>query len=97
MRSDYTDPINLGTDRLISINGLVDLVASIAGKKVGKRHDVTKPQGVRGRNSDNTRLRNALGWEPATSLESGLAHTYRWIAEQVHTRTSHSRAVTVSA
>jgi nucleoside-diphosphate-sugar epimerase len=83
MRSGYNEPLNLGTDRLISISGLVDLVAHIAGKKILKAYDVTKPQGVRGRNSDNTRLRETLGWEPATSLEVGLASTYRWIADQL--------------
>ena len=61
----------------------VDLVAHLAGKTVAKRHDLTKPQGVRGRNSDNTRLRTALGWEPATSLEHGLSITYRWIESQL--------------
>ena len=55
MRSDYREPLNLGQDRMISINELVDIVARIAGKKIGKRYDLTKPQGVRGRNSDNTR------------------------------------------
>jgi GDP-D-mannose 3', 5'-epimerase len=83
MRSDMRDPLNLGTDRLISINGLVDLVASIAGKRIHKRYDLTKPQGVRGRNSDNTLLREVLGWEPPTSLEAGLAQTYHWIAAQL--------------
>jgi nucleoside-diphosphate-sugar epimerase len=99
MRSNYSEPLNLGTDRLISINELVDLVASIAGKKIAKRHDLAKPQGVRGRNSDNTRLRQVLGWEPAISLEVGLAHTYRWIAEQVlHVPISHPQdKVTVPA
>jgi GDP-D-mannose 3',5'-epimerase len=83
MRSEMRDPLNLGTDRLISINGLVDLVASIVGKTIHKRYDATKPQGVRGRNSDNTLLREVLGWEPPTSLEAGLAQTYRWIAAQL--------------
>jgi GDP-D-mannose 3',5'-epimerase len=83
MRSDVREPLNLGTEHLISINGLVDLVAGIAGKRIGKVYDLTKPQGVRGRNSDNTRLREVLGWEPSTSLETGLDHTYRWIAAQV--------------
>ena len=83
MRSDVREPLNLGTEHLISINGLVDLVAGIAGKRIGKVYDLTKPQGVRGRNSDNTRLREVLGWEPSTSLEEGLDHTYRWIAAQV--------------
>jgi GDP-D-mannose 3',5'-epimerase len=83
MRSDYHEPLNLGQDRPISINQLVDMVARIAGKRLRKRYDRTKPQGVRGRNSDNSRLRAVLGWEPAVSLEDGLAATYRWIEAQV--------------
>lgn len=83
MRSDHRDPLNLGQDRMISINELVDIVARIAGKKISKRYDLTKPQGVRGRNSDNTRLREVLDWEPAISLEEGLERTYRWIASQL--------------
>jgi nucleoside-diphosphate-sugar epimerase len=83
MQSGYTEPLNLGTDRLISINGLVDLVATIAGKRIHKTYDLTKPQGVRGRNSNNDRLRQVLGWEPETSLEVGLRLTYQWIAEQL--------------
>jgi GDP-D-mannose 3',5'-epimerase len=89
MRSDHRDPINLGQDRMISINELVDMVAKIAGKRIGKRYDPTKPQGVRGRNSDNTRLRQVLNWEPSVSLEEGLAITYNWIAGQVEKQTSH--------
>jgi nucleoside-diphosphate-sugar epimerase len=83
MRSDYHDPINLGTDRAVSINQLALMIAEIAGKKITLKHDLSKPQGVRGRNSDNTRLKQVLGWEPQTSLEQGLAVTYRWIEEQV--------------
>lgn len=83
MQSDFHDPLNLGQDRLISINELVDMVAMIAGKKIFKRYDLTKPQGVRGRNSDNRRLRDVLGWEPSISLEEGLTRTYRWIEEQL--------------
>jgi len=83
MASSYRDPLNLGTDRLISINGLVDLVCEIAGKRLRRRHLLDKPQGVRGRNSDNNRLRKVLGWEPGISLEAGLAQTYQWIDEQV--------------
>jgi GDP-D-mannose 3',5'-epimerase len=86
MRSDYPEPLNLGQDRLISINQLVDMVAHIAGKRIGKRYDRSKPQGVRGRNSDNSRLRAVLGWEPAVSLEDGLAATYRWIAAHLGAR-----------
>jgi len=83
MQSDYTEPLNLGQDRMLSINELVDIVARIAGKKISKRYDLTKPQGVRGRNSDNTRLRQVLNWEPTVSLEEGLEITYHWIAEMV--------------
>ena len=79
MRSDYPHPLNLGTDRLVTINELVDIVATIAGKRIFKAHDLTKPQGVRGRNSDNSRLRQVLRWEPTITLEQGLARTYRWI------------------
>lgn len=83
MRSDHRDPLNLGSDRLVTINELVDIVAGIAGKKIRRRHDLTKPQGVRGRNSDNTLLRDVLDWEPQVSLEEGLTLTYRWIEEQL--------------
>jgi nucleoside-diphosphate-sugar epimerase len=83
MRSNHRDPLNLGQDRMISINELVDIVAGIAGKKIGKRYDLTKPQGVRGRNSDNTRLREVLAWEPTIALEEGLDLTYRWIAGEL--------------
>ncbi len=83
MASDYREPLNLGTDRLITINGLVDLIAGIAGKRLVKKHDISKPQGVRGRNSDNTRLAQALGWAPSISLESGLQITYTWIESEL--------------
>ena len=83
MRSDYRGALNLGTDELVTVDALVDLVCSTAGKSLKKRHDVSKPQGVRGRNSDNSRLREILGWEPATPLRVGLEPTYRWIHECV--------------
>ncbi len=79
MASDCREPLNLGTDRLVTINELVDIVAKIAGKNIKKKHDLTKPQGVRGRNSDNTKLRQVLGWEPQIPLEVGLEITYKWI------------------
>lgn len=82
MASDHHEPLNLGQDRLVTINQLADLVSDIAGVRLGKRH-VPGPQGVRGRNSDNTKLRQVLGWEPQISLEEGLARTYRWIEQQV--------------
>ncbi len=84
MASDYHDPLNLGTDRPVTINELVDLVSKIADKRLVKRHDQTKPQGVRGRNSDNTRLNKVLGWEPSISLEAGLEVTYKWIESELH-------------
>ena len=82
MESGYTQPLNLGQDRLISINALADLVADAAGITVKKRH-VPGPQGVRGRNSDNSRLRDVLEWEPEISLEEGISRTYAWVEQQV--------------
>ena len=79
MASDYAQPLNLGTDRLVTINELIDLVSGLAGKNLKKHHDLTKPQGVRGRNSDNTLLNQVLGWEPKIRLEEGLQITYKWI------------------
>jgi GDP-D-mannose 3', 5'-epimerase len=86
MASDYREPLNLGTDELIAIDGLVDLISSIAGKNLRKVHDFSKPQGVRGRNSDNSRLRQVLGWEPSIPLSKGLVSTYRWIEAEVSKR-----------
>ena len=83
MASRYHEPLNLGTTELVTIDGLVDLVSKVAGKHLTKRYDLTKPQGVRGRNSDNTRLHSVLGWQPSISLESGLDITYKWIESQL--------------
>jgi nucleoside-diphosphate-sugar epimerase len=83
MESDITDPINLGSTQLVTINRLVDIVEEIAGVKLERRYDLSAPQGVRGRNSDNTKILELLGWEPSTSLESGLAQTYAWIEQQM--------------
>jgi nucleoside-diphosphate-sugar epimerase len=96
MRSDYREPLNLGQDRMLSINELVDIIAGIAGKQIGKSYDLTKPQGVRGRNSDNTRLREVLHWEPSITLEVGLARTYDWISAELRGRDS-TRTQEVSA
>jgi GDP-D-mannose 3',5'-epimerase len=82
MRSDFHEPLNLGQDRMVTINQLADIVAEIAGIAITKKH-VEGPQGVRGRNSDNTKLREVLGWEPQVSLEEGLRVTYDWIEQQV--------------
>jgi nucleoside-diphosphate-sugar epimerase len=83
MQSDHREPLNLGTDYLVSINQLVDTVAEVAGKTVRKRYNLNAPQGVRGRNSDNTQLRQVLGWEPGTTLAAGLAVTYQWIRSEM--------------
>lgn len=85
MRSDYPEPLNLGQDRLVTINQLADIIAEIAGVPIVKKH-VPGPQGVRGRNSDNTRVYQVLGWEPTISLEEGLAQTYAWIEAQVQAK-----------
>jgi GDP-D-mannose 3',5'-epimerase len=82
MRSDYAEPLNLGQDRMVTINELAEIIARCAGIVVRLRH-VPGPQGVRGRNSDNTRLRQVLEWEPRIALEDGLARTYEWIEQQV--------------
>jgi nucleoside-diphosphate-sugar epimerase len=82
MRSDHVQPLNLGQDRMVSINELADMIARIAGISIDKLH-IDGPQGVRGRNSDNTRLRQVLDWEPAITLEQGLERTYNWIESQV--------------
>lgn len=82
INSDYRQPLNIGQDRMVTINQLADIVADIAGIKIVRKH-VPGPQGVRGRNSDNTRLRNVLKWEPEISLEEGLVRTYTWIEDQV--------------
>ena len=83
MRSDYPQPLNIGDDRLVTINELVNIVARQAGKRIRRRHDLTQAQGVRGRNSDNTRCEEVLGWRPGVSLEQGMAQTYVWIEQQL--------------
>jgi GDP-D-mannose 3', 5'-epimerase len=83
MESDFTDPVNLGSSQLVTINELYDIVEKIAGVDLDRNHDLTAPQGVRGRNSDNTLILEKLGWEPSISLEDGLAKTYAWICEQM--------------
>lgn len=83
MQSDYTEPINLGTDRMVTINELARIIIEISGKRDLRLEHVPGPQGVRGRNSDNTLLREILGWEPGVDLEDGLGPTYRWIEKQV--------------
>ena len=83
MESGYTRPVNLGTEELITVNELVDAVCSAAGKTLTKQHDLTKPQGVRGRNSDNTILAEVIGWQPEIQVAEGIKYTYDWIAGEV--------------
>ena len=81
--SGETEPINLGSDRLVTINELVDIVETIGGVKLKRRYNLSAPKGVRGRNSDNTLIKERLGWAPAIPLEVGLEQTYRWIYDQM--------------
>ncbi len=83
MASDIEVPINLGSAEMVTINELVDIVEDIAGIKVERRHHLDAPKGVRGRNSDNTMIRERLGWEPSIDLRTGMDQTYRWIFDQV--------------
>jgi GDP-D-mannose 3', 5'-epimerase len=83
MDSSYDKPINIGCDRLVSINGLADIVIEISGKKIAKTYNLSAPQGVRGRNADLTLVKSVLNWKPQVSLEKGLAKTYTWIQEQI--------------
>ncbi len=96
MRSDFREPLNLGQDRMVTINQLADIVGEVAGIKVAKKH-IDGPMGVRGRNSDNTLLKKVLGWEPAISLEDGLARTYSWIEEQIRAKESSKQPAGASA
>ncbi len=83
MESNWRNPLNIGSDRLVVINELADMLINISGKHLTKTYNLAAPQGVRGRNSDNTLCKQVLGWEPKISLEKGLEKTYQWIAEQV--------------
>ncbi len=83
MESNYDEPLNIGSDQLISIDELADLIIKISGKKITKKYDVTKPQGVRGRNADITLAKKILGWKPKVSLEEGLRKTYFWVESQL--------------
>lgn len=83
VQSNHHEPVNIGSDELVTINELIEIVARIAGKKVTMRYDLSKPQGVRGRNSDNTVIKQVLHWAPSISLEEGMRKTYEWIAEEI--------------
>jgi len=79
MQSDFRDPLNIGSEEMVTIDELADIIIKISGKKISKKYDTSKPQGVRGRNSDNTLVKKVLNWEPQIGLEEGLNRTYEWI------------------
>ncbi len=93
MESDVLEPINLGSDELVTINQLVDIVERIAGVKLKRRYNLDAPKGVRGRNSDNTLIKQRLGWAPSISLADGMEKTYRWIHDEMHKGASEKRRV----
>jgi nucleoside-diphosphate-sugar epimerase len=84
--SEIIEPINLGSSELVTINQMIDIIEDIAGIEVKRNHDLSAPQGVRGRNSDNTLIQKELGWEPSIPLADGLARTYAWIYDQLASR-----------
>jgi len=79
MESDYDKPLNIGSDRLVSVDDLADIIIRISGKQLATTHNLSAPQGVRGRNADLTLVEKVLGWKPQISLEEGLEKDYRWI------------------
>jgi GDP-D-mannose 3', 5'-epimerase len=83
LNSDVIEPINIGSDELVSINTLVDIVEKLAGIKLTRRYNLDAPKGVRGRNSDNDMIKRVLGWAPSVRLEDGMEKTYRWIHDQM--------------
>jgi nucleoside-diphosphate-sugar epimerase len=86
LESDILEPINLGSTELVSINQLLSIVEEIAGVRLQRRYNLSAPQGVRGRNSDNNKIRKELGWEPSIPLRTGLERTYTWIYDNVRVR-----------
>jgi nucleoside-diphosphate-sugar epimerase len=83
MNSNCDEPLNIGSDKLITINELADMIIEISGKRLRKEYDLSKPQGVRGRNADLTRIKNTIEWQPKMTYKEGLEKTYNWILEQV--------------
>ena len=81
--NEIHEPINLGSSELVTINQLVDIVENFAGVKLRRKYDLKAPKGVNGRNSDNTKIRQCLGWEPSTSLREGMSKTYAWIESEM--------------
>jgi nucleoside-diphosphate-sugar epimerase len=83
VESDYAEPLNIGSDRLVTIDELADMIIAISGKRITKEYDLTKPQGVRGRNADLSLVQREIGWKPIVPLEDGLRSTYRWIDKMI--------------
>jgi len=83
VESDYAKPLNIGSDRLVTIDELADMIIAISGKRITKEYDPTKPQGVRGRNADLSLVQREIGWKPIVPLEDGLRSTYRWIDKMI--------------
>jgi nucleoside-diphosphate-sugar epimerase len=96
MESNVTEPLNIGSARLVTVNDLVSIVEEIAGIRLNRRYKLDAPQGVRGRNSDNTLIRQRLGWEPEITLEEGLTKTYAWIYDQMSRGVAPGREITSS-
>ncbi len=92
MESHVVEPLNIGSSELVTINQLTDIVESIAGVRLERRYNLSAPRGVNGRNSDNSRINELLGWEPSTRLRDGLEITYRWIYDEM-TRTKTTATV----
>jgi nucleoside-diphosphate-sugar epimerase len=92
MQSDYDEPVNIGSERLVTIDELADMIIELSGKALTKKYDLNAPQGVRGRNADISLARKVLKWEPRVSLEEGLAKTYEWIERQCNqeSRSKHA-------
>jgi GDP-D-mannose 3', 5'-epimerase len=86
MHSEVTEPLNLGSDEGVSINQLVDIIENVAGVKLRRRYKLDAPKGVNGRNSDNAKIRQLLGWAPSVRLRDGLEKTYAWVYDQIVTK-----------
>jgi nucleoside-diphosphate-sugar epimerase len=84
MNSDIREPLNIGSSQMVSINSMVEIIEGIAGVELTRKYNLEAPKGVRGRNSDNTRIQELLDWQPSISLTTGLSATYKWIEEQVN-------------
>jgi nucleoside-diphosphate-sugar epimerase len=91
MQSEFQGPVNIGSEEMVTINGMANTIMGLAGKQLSIRH-INGPLGVRGRNSDNALIRSRLGWQPSMKLRDGLANTYAWIKEQVDATQQKTRA-----